>query len=369
MTRRYLIGVRSLTISYIKRFFRDKIALFFVFLFPLMFLLVFGALNRDEGGISFEVALINKSQSQFATEFVANSKESTSLKLNEEITDIEDAKERMGRGELDSIIELPETFGNPNTDGLPSGEMIVYYEEANPQTGKTLASALQGELDVINRKLTKVKDPFVVKTQSTATANLSSFDYVFSGLLGFSLLSLGIFGMANSFPAEKKTGALRRLRVAPIGASQLIFANGLSYLVSGLLSAATMVIAALVIFDFNMRGDYLSLSLFVIISIVMLFGFGLAIGGWAKNENQAAPLSNIVAFPMMFLSGVFFPRFLMPEWLQMVTDYLPLTPVVDGLREITAEGATILDLGPELAIMAGWILVIYFVAIRVFRWE
>lgn len=101
----------------------------------------------------------------------------------------------------------------------------------------------------------------------------------------------------------------------------------------------------------------------------MMFGFGLAVGGWAKNENQAAPLTNLIAFPMMFLSGVFFPRFLMPEWLQGISAFLPLTPFIEGIRHIIVEGQTIFSQGPELALMLLWTVVIYTVAFRVFRWE
>ena len=73
--------------------------------------------------------------------------------------------------------------------------------------------------------------------------------------------------------------------------------------------------------------------------------------------------------PMMFLSGVFFPRFLMPEWLQNISAFIPLSPAIDGLRKIATEGAGLLQLGPELAIMAAWTVAIYFIAFRVFRWE
>jgi ABC-2 type transport system permease protein len=105
------------------------------------------------------------------------------------------------------------------------------------------------------------------------------------------------------------------------------------------------------------------------LGIITMFGFGLAIGAWAKNENQAAPLTNLMSFPLMFLSGVFFPRFLMPEWLQSVTYYLPLTPIIDGLRLITAEGKSLLDIGPQIGLTALWAVVIYLIAIRLFRWQ
>ncbi len=130
-----------------------------------------------------------------------------------------------------------------------------------------------------------------------------------------------------------------------------------------------MFIVALTVFDLNMRGDYLSLLLLVIMGTIVLFGVGLAVGGWAKNENQAAPLANLVAFPMMFLSGTFFPRFLMPSWLQNVSDLLPLTPVIDGARMIITEGKTAFELLPQFGLLAAWGVIIYFIAFRVFRWE
>lgn len=367
---RYFTAIFALTRAYTLRFFRDKTALFFTFLFPLLFLFVFGSLNSGNNDVHFEVAVINRSSTETAQMFVKELERDEAFTVNEESgTDFDAARERMGRGELDSIIELPQDFGSVNEQGQPAGDLITYYREDSPQSGQTLAAIMQGMLDGINESLGHPEPPFTVTQKSTATANLSAFDYVFAGLLGFTLLSLGIFGLANQLPAEKKTGAMRRLRAAPITAGQLIFANALHYMMIGLVSVILMFVVALFMFDFSMRGDWLNLVVWIVLGIIMMFGFGLAIGGWAKNENQSAPLTNLVSFPLMFLSGVFFPRFLMPEWLQGITTFLPLTPVIDGLRLIMTEGKTLLDLGPELAIIAVWTIVIYVVAVKVFRWE
>jgi ABC-2 type transport system permease protein len=365
----YFTTILVITFSLLKRFLRDKVALFFTFLFPLLFLFVFGSLFGGENSVSFDIALVNRSDTKFAQQFVGQVKKDKVFTINEKITSLDDAKERMGRGEIDSIIELPKAFGQPNSQGLPSGQLITYYEQANPQTGKTVASVMKQVLDGINKKLTNQTDPFSVQEKATKTANLTSFDFLLSGMLGFTILSLGLFGLANSLPVDKKAGILRRLRATPLHAGQLIGAIAIQYLLIGLASVAVMFIVGLVVFDFNMRGDYLNLIAFAIISILLMFGFGLAIGGWAKNENQSAPLSNLVAFPLMFLSGVFFPRFLMPDWLQSVTYYLPLSPIVDGLRLIMTEGQTVLQLGPQLLIIGVWTVVIYVTAIKLFRWE
>jgi ABC-2 type transport system permease protein len=366
--KRYFSTIWTLCIMLTKRWSRDPVALFFIFLFPLIFLLVFGAMSRSSS-VSFNIVLLNRSETAFAKEFAEQINKNKIFKVKQDVTDFDAAREKMGRGELDSIIELPVAFGQPSASGVPEGKLVVYHQEANPDTGRTVAGVMQQILDGINKELTGVVDPLTVEQKATKTSNLTRFDYTLAGIVGFSILSLTIFGMANGFPADKKTGALRRMRATPLRASQLILATALEYLLIGLLSVVLMFVVAAVLFDFAMRGNYLILAGFVLLGIFTLFGFGMAIGGWARNENQSAPLSNLVAFPMMFLSGVFFPTYLMPSWLQSISHFLPLTPIVDGIRLIITENASLFSLGPQLAIMAGWSVIIYALAFKVFRWE
>lgn len=360
--------VLALTRAFTKRYFRDKTALFFTFVFPLVFLMVFGTIFGKSSGPSFDVALMNHATSDFSKQFVETTKKGDIFKVTE-VSDFDKAKEALGRGEYDAIIELPENFGNSTSAGIPSGNVVVYADKGDTQLSATLSAVLQGTLDGINNQLVKVEKPFTYELKPIKTSNLSSFDYTFAGLLGFSLLSLGIFSMSEGFTGDKKAGALRRMQVAPIRAWQLIVATAINRILIGMISVVLMYLVAIVVFDFNMRGDYASFALFTVTSITCLFGFGMAVAGWAKDGNQAAPLSNLVSFPMMFLSGVFFPRFLMPEWLQSVTAYVPLTPVVDGFRMILTEGKAIFEVGPQLGVIGLWTVVIYLVAFKVFRWE
>ena len=352
----------------LKRFTRDKTALFFTLVFPLIFLFVFGSIFKNDD-VSLKIAIFNNSSSEFSKTFVDESKKDDSTLKVVDVSSFDEAKDQMNNGELDSIIELPESFGQPNAQGLPSGEMTVYYDEASPQSGQTVASIMSGIVDGMNQQIIGQKPLLTVSQKATASSGLTSFDYIISGLLGFTVLSLSIFGLANQLPAEKKTGVLKRIRATPFSRTKLILGTMLYYGTIGLLALTIMVLAAVFILHFDMRGSWLQLAMFAIISLAAMLGFGILIGGWAKNENQSAVLSNLISFPMMFLSGTFFPRYLMPEWLQGITGYLPLTPIVDGFRYITTEGATLLDLGPQLAIIAAWGVVIYVLAIRLFRWE
>jgi ABC-2 type transport system permease protein len=276
----------------------------------------------------------------------------------------------MSRGELDATIQLPKNFGNlkPGTT-YPSGQAIVHYTQNNQSAAQTLTTVLQAELQAINTKLTGGESTLTVTSKQTNQRSLSAFDYTFTGLLGFSILGAGIFGPINVFPELKKMGILRRLHTTPIRVWQYFLSVMLGNAVSGLLSIAVMFVVAMLVFHLKVVGNIFELALFLAFGIIMVLGIGLAVGGWAKNERQAAPLANIIVFPMMFLSGTFFPRFLMPHWLQNITTYLPLSPVIDGARLIATEGKSLLDIGSQLGIMAVWLVVVYVIAFRVFRWE
>ena len=353
-----------------KRFFRDRLAIFFTVIFPLIFLFVFGGIFGRDSDISFNVALINESKSSFASQFVEQAKSDKLFKINDDIRSLDAAKEKMNRGELDAAIILPPAFGEiDETRQIPSGTVEVKYTQNNEQAGQTLVSVLEKILDGINASFVTTSTPFSVTGSQTNEKGLSRFDYVFAGLIGFSIIGVGIFGPMNVFPELKKQGILRRLHTTTIRVWQYFMSTVLSQIVIALLSFAIQFAVAIVVFKLKIVGNYFELAIFLTLSTVMILGIGLALGGWAKNERQAAPLGNIITFPMMFLSGTFFPRFLMPEWLQSISNFIPLSPVVDGIRLIATEGKGLVDVAPQLGLIGAWLVIIYVIAFRVFRWE
>jgi ABC-2 type transport system permease protein len=351
----------------VRRYFRDRVALFFTIAFPLIFLLVFGGLSKNDNG-SFHVAVINQSHSQFANKFNNQLHHNKTFDIREDVTNLSQARERMSHSEIDATIVLPPGFGQAK-QGRPSGKALIYYDQNNQSAAQTLTTVLQGIFDGINTQLIKIAPPFTVEAKSTNQKGLSRFDYTFAGLIGFSIMGLGIFGPVNYFPQLKKTGALRRLQVTPLRVWEYFLANVISNSIIGLFSIGIMFLVAVNFFNFKPVGNYLELAVFIVLGILSIFGIGLAVGGWAKNENQAAPLANIITFPMIFLSGTFFPRFLMPLWLQHVSAFLPLTPIIDGIRLVATEGKHLTALGPQLGLIAIWTVIIYAIAFRVFRWE
>jgi ABC-2 type transport system permease protein len=352
----------------IRRAFRDKTALFFIFLFPLIFLFVFGGIFGKNSDVSFKVALINQANTDFSRQFSKQLSENKLFKVSTDVTSLDAAKQKMTRGQIDAAIVLPEGFGAQNGQ-YPSGQAIVHYTQNSRDAAQAVTSVLDSTFQGINTDLTHAATPLTVRSEQLNERSLSSFDYVFAGLLGFSMVGLGIFGPANVFPELKKQGILRRLRTTPLRVWQYFMANVISQTVVGLISMVLMFTVGIGVFHLHLVGNIVELLVWLILGIVMILGIGLSVGGWAKNERQSAPLANLVAFPMLFLSGAFFPRFLMPHWLQSVSGFLPLTPIVDGVRLIATEGQHLVNLLPQLGLMLGWIVIIYLLAFRVFRWE
>jgi ABC-2 type transport system permease protein len=352
-----------------RRFFRDPLAIFFTVAFPLIFLFVFGGIFGSNSGTSFKVALVDQSKNEFSTTFTKKLGENTLLKVDKDVTSLDGAREKMTRGELDAAIVLPSDFGDPKGGQYPRGQAKVYYTQNNQTAAQALTSVLGTVFQGVNQQFVKSDTPFTVTSEQLNVKSLSQFDYTFAGLLGFSIIGLGIFGPVNVFPELKKQGILRRYSTTPLRVWQYFLSNVAAQAVVGLITMAVQFAVAITVFKLHVVGNYFELALFLVLSIVTILGIGLSIGGWAKNERQSAPLSNIVVFPMMFLSGTFFPRFLMPEWLQQVSGFFPLTPVIDGMRLIATEGAHLTQLGPQLALLGAWLIIVYAIAFRVFRWE
>lgn len=353
-----------------RRFFRDKLALFFTIGFPLIFLFVFGGLNSGSQDVSFNVAVINQANNEPSQQLMRQLNESKVFKVDKDVVTIEAARDKMSRSELDATIVLPKSFGEIQAGSThPSGQAEVLYTQNNQQSAQALGSVLEGVFKVVNSQFVNTDTPFTVTKTQLNERSLSAFDYTFAGLLGFAIIGMGIFGPINVFPELKKMGILRRLSTTPLKVWQYFLSTMIGQAIIGLISLAIMFAVAIGVFKLQVVGNYAELAIFLVFSIVMILGIGLALGGWAKNERQVAPLANIIVFPMMFLSGTFFPRFLMPEWLQGVSNFLPLTPVIDGIRLIATEGRHFIDILPQVGLIGLWLVVIYMIAFKVFRWE
>ncbi|MDR0955555.1 MAG: ABC transporter permease [Candidatus Nomurabacteria bacterium] len=407
-------GTLTFARTMLRRNFRDRAGLFFTVLYPLIFLFIFGSIFSSSGSVNFNVAVINNSNSAVATQLVGGLKSSGSFKVKTD-ENLANAKSDLARGNLDAVLELPSNFGatgsackntaSAQNSGLaasvsagrtetaqkstessssnsavesaqtnsektcaPAGRLTVLYNPSNSSTGQTVASVLGGMLDEMNAKIQGAA-PFTVDLQKSDDKGLSDFDYIFAGMLALAALTMAVIGLAQQLPADKKSGALRRVAATPFRSWQVVIGSVLAYAAVSLVSVALVLICGVVFFHFQMAGAWPNLIIFAILGVLVMSGIGAAIAGWARTQQQAQPLAMIAAFAMMFLSGMFWPSYIMPEWLQHIAAWLPATPLNDGLRFITAQGMNLWQIWPQIAELVGWGAVFYFIAFRAFRWE
>ena len=139
-----ILPIRVFSKIAIRRAFRDKTAIFFVFAFPLIFLFIFGGIFGKNNDLSFKIGVVNESDSQIARQLTEQIQKNGVFKLDEDITSLESSREKMRRGQLDATIILPKTFGQVATgQSSPSGVAQVYYTQNSEQAGNTLTTILE----------------------------------------------------------------------------------------------------------------------------------------------------------------------------------------------------------------------------------
>jgi ABC-2 type transport system permease protein len=359
----------ALFVASAKMFVRNRAAVFFSLFLPLIIMLIFGVLNF-EGSTELDVGIVDEARNDASSALVDRLEAYDYLVLADGARDAELAA--LEEGDRDFVIEIPPGW-EATAPGSASG-LVAYASSADPaqqQVGQGLLQQAVGQaLFTPAGGGTGSGSGFAapLEFESVESRDLGYIDFLVPGIVGMTIMQLGLFGVAFGFVQLKRTGALRRLFATPTSPAYFLSAQVLSRLIIGIVQVA-ILFGVGIWFGLQMFGDYLSLLVIVLIGSAIFLAVGFAIAGWAKNEDQAAPVANLVSLPMMFLSGVFFPRDAMPEFLAAITQFMPLTYVNEALRAVVNEGAGLLSLGPQLLGMGVWGVIAFVLAVRMFRWE
>jgi ABC-2 type transport system permease protein len=351
-----------------KMFIRNRAAVFFSLFLPLIIMLIFGVLNF-EGATEIQLGIVDEAGNEASAALITDLGAYDYLVLTEGDRDAEMAA--LADGDRDFVLVIPTDWSVP-PPGTATG-LVAFASNADPAQAQVAQGLLQQAVAQVlyapadgGGGAAGLAPP--VQFESVETRDLGYIDFLVPGIVGMTIMQLGLFGVAFGFVQLKRTGALRRLFATPTSPSYFLSAQVLSRLIIGIAQVA-ILFAVGIWFGLQMFGSYLTLLVVVIIGSAIFLAIGFAIAGWAKNEDQAAPVANLVSLPMMFLSGVFFPRDAMPEFLAAITAFLPLTYVIEALRAIVNQGADLLSLGPEMLGMGVWMVITFVIAVRLFRWE
>lgn len=194
-------------------------------------------------------------------------------------------------------------------------------------------------------------------------------DFLVPGVIGMNIMFSCLFGVGFVIVRYRKNGVLKRLKATPVSALNFVTAQTVSRLVIVMIMSAVIYIGTDLVFNFRMEGSYLNLLLITVLATMCMISLGLLMAARMKSEEAAGGLVNLIAFPMMILSGVFFSMEGAHEVVQGISQALPLTHFVSGAREIMLEGAGLGQILPHVALLGGLTIVFTGLAAALFKWE
>jgi ABC-2 type transport system permease protein len=356
----------AITKASLRSISRSPSAIVFSIAFPLIFILVFGFMSSG-GNINVTVALEQNADTTNAV--YAAIKQIPGLKFVK--GDTLKMKNELAKGRITAMIDIQKT-SNPN---LPYTINLKSSEAANPQNVQLVKSILNAVIGNIN-KAAYPNAPTIATVNNTVQQVpgriYRTIDFILPGQMGFSLLSAGIFGVAFVFFNLRQQLILKRFYATPIRRLYIILGEALSRVIFQLLTAVIIIGIGHFAFKFTLVhgwatfGSIMALSF---IALVLFMGFGFIVSGVAKNESTIPPLANIFTLPQFLLAGTFFSIDNFPSWMQPFCKILPLTHFNNAMRDIAFEGNSLLDSWGDISILLVWIVIVYAIAFKTFKWE
>ncbi len=324
----------------LKAFFRSRATLFWTLAFPIMLILIFGAIFSGMGEIEFDLYVQNLDEDdEFGiTEGFLRGLESTGYINIKNVPRDKDVKLYMGENDIKRVLVIPEDFSetiilsqqNPNS--TETSNLMFYFDQSEQTTNQQIRDIISYFVINTNMNVSGGREIIGLQDVTTISGEFSYIDFFIPGMIGFTIMQTCIYGSLERNTKFRKDGILRKLLTTPITRSEWIISKMLFQLFLSFLSTVIIIIVGVLVYGLHVHVT--ALMIVIIIATSFLFtGLGMMIGRFVKDEESAGMAGGAVTFPMMFLAGTFFELDMMPEFLQLVARVLPLYYVNEGLRD------------------------------------
>jgi len=345
---------------------RSPSAVVFSLGFPLIFILVFGFIGG--GGPSIQIAMGPSSDTANAVYHALQSFGNVTIVTGESPKDLLDD---VRKGRITAIVDIA-----PNKGDSAFPKYVIHTTTSSACMDKfpllqTVLKTLSSEID----KKAFPERPTIAALASPTVLpgrEYRMIDFILPGMLGFSLLSAGIFGVAFLFYNLRQTMVLKRFFATPIRRTYIVLGEGLARVTFQMITSVIIIGIGVISFHFTLVHGwetFLEMLVLSFIGLVVFMGFGFIVSSVAKSEGGIPPLANLVTMPQFLLGGTFFSTDAFPGWLQTFCKALPLKQLNDAMRQVAFEGAHLWDVKGQIGYLLAWGIVVYAFAIRFFLWE
>ncbi len=373
--------------------YRNRLGLVLLVLMPLFMMVMVGFIYPSNGisASNLPVALVNGDagygNSTIASQTFIMGLQQINSKTNmitlSNATSEGDIKSMVQKGDIEGGIVIPSNFTESILNG-ERGTLIIITDQSNPQISATIQAVLSAVFDQMGTMLAQqnvqrlnpavnasnslaIVKPYNVQTEGVVPGTPSYFDFIAPGIMAMTVMMSVMTGLPVAISQEKEVGTLDGMMVAPINRLSIILGKTLGQTARGLLQGVIILVMASVLFHVAIQGSIVLVFALLLLGVFSFVGLGIVITSFAKDQETAQMMMMTLMFPMMFLSGVFFPIQQMPWYMQDISRVLPLTYASQALRKVMVLGAGIPDITTELTVMIVFGAIMTAIAVPVFR--
>jgi len=376
----------------LKDFYRDRARIISFIIMPLFMMIMvgyvfpsqsslkdvpIGVVNLDNGAVSGQVvSVLTNLTAQDSTKKVM---------IVKPVQDEAAIKELIQKQDLSGAIVIPKGFSNGLLKDHIQQKITIITDQSNPQISSILTTMLGQVFNQMGKQMstiaikttvgtklnndtvTALVTPMVVESKGLVAGKPNYFQFVAPGVIAMVTMMAVLMGLAGSIAREKEQGTMDGVLVAPISRFSIIMGKTGAQTVRGLLQGAVVLLLAMTLFHVKVYGNFLLMLLVIILGILSFVGLGILVSAAVEEQETAMTIMMTVTFPMLFLSGAFFPTQQMPGFMQAISKCVPLTYEVQALRQVVVLGAGLSEVMKPILILLGFGVVTLAISIPAFK--
>lgn len=354
----------KLTLASLKEILRERTALFWNFVFPVLFILVLGLVFGRGDAPTFSIGFVSATATP-AGQQIGGALASVPV-FTLHTGDFGQEMQALRRGERRAVVVVsggsvaaPPAVERPQID--------VYFDPSEQSAVQVVLPLIRQVVDEAVRRATGQPEPYRLETHPVTVKALRQIDYITPGILAYSIMQLGLFG-ALPLIILRENKVLKRLQATPLSRHTIVAAQVTTRVVIAGLQLAVIIGFARLAFGVQPGEAWWLLIGLVVLGTLTFVSMGYAVASLARTQEGVMPIVQIISFPMLILSGIFFPLEFLPGFVRQIAAVLPLTFLADALRQVTVAATPVHALSTDIMVLAGWLIVSFLAAVRFFRW-
>ena len=372
--------IRANLVVSLKSFYREKSAVFFTIAFPIILILVFGTIFMNQDNVSFDLHVQDLDQTPSSAQLVKTLELDGRFKIVT-VDPAVNAARYARDSKLNLVLVIPMGYQKALVQrlglvgGVPSAAFrnsnasvtVTYIYDASSSSVSPKMQMLQSALGAVNQGVSG-EPPFIRSADTPILARKFRFiEFFVPGIIAMSVMTSSLSGAVNMNAELRQKGVIRKLSTTPITHGDWVLSNILYQVILAVISATAILLVSYAVFDVSLRIDAW-LPTFIVLEVFAFAGIGMILTRVAKEAESAMAAANAIMYPMMFLSGSFFPLEMMPGFLQKIARILPLYYGNEGLRAamVVADNMTALRCSAIIGVFAA---VVFVVGIMTTKWE